>query len=200
MLLARPGDRFVSLALPNTSSTVSNPNDYAALLASTGSGLTGIVHLWNMTPPGGALDRDESQDAASAGLLALAPALGRRDDGPLEWLVVCNEVGRSAARASGRKRRHCSDSVRVISKEYPHICCRRVDIGETSSVSEMEAPGRSALPELLSGARGCFAAYRGPHRWVQELQPVQLPAGDAAPPPQGRRSHLSTGKVSAELV
>ena len=177
--LPGPAAAFRKLSSTEYELDPSNPNDYAALLASVGNGLTGIVHLWNTTPAAGAPDRDELQARGFYSLLALAQALGRRGDGSLELLVVCNEVGQIGGERIRPEKATLLGPVRVISKEYPHISCRCVDIAQTSSDSEMERLGAQLYQELLSGARDDFVAYRGPHRWVQELQPVQLPVGDA---------------------
>ena len=179
VLFARPAAAFRKLSSTEYELEPSNPNDYAALLTSVGNGLTGIVHLWNTTPAAGAPDRDELQACGFYSLLALAQALGRRGDGSLELLVVCNEVGQIGGERIRPEKATLLGPVRVISKEYPHISCRCVDIAQTSSDSEMERLGAQLYQELLSGARDDFVAYRGPHRWVQELQPVQLPVGDA---------------------
>ena len=182
VVLARPGAAFRELSSTEYELDLSNPDDYTTLLASAGSGLTGIVHFWNITPAAGASDCDELQARGFYSLLALAQAFGRRDDGPLELLVVCSEVGQIGDERIRPEKATLLGPVRVISKEYPHICSRCVDIGQTSSVSEMERLGAQLCQELLSGARDCFVAYRGAHRWVQELQPVQLPVGDAPLP------------------
>jgi acyl transferase domain-containing protein/SAM-dependent methyltransferase/acyl carrier protein len=140
-----------------------------------------IVHLWGVNPdthfdlPGGAYD--EAQFLGLYSLLFLAQAIGEhRLTESLEISIVSSNM----LEVTGDEIIHPERALmlapcKVIPLEYPNIRCRSVDVvipeaGRRPDEKLVE----QVLDELRTDTTDHVIAYRGPHRWVQTVEPVHL--------------------------
>ncbi len=163
------------------------PADYAALLEelrAQGRLPSKVVHLWAVTPdhPPGANGEipGEPGFAELHGLIFLAQALGEQNAiGSLEITVVSSHLQEVTGEETILPEKALLlGPCRVIPLEYPHVHCRSVDV-VYSGTRRDERVVEQLLDEVLAGFPDPVVAYRGPHRWVQTIEPVRLerPAG-----------------------
>lgn len=69
-------------------------------------------------------------------------------------------------------------AVKVIPTEYPQLPCRSIDIqlSDNNSSTVQQLIAEADYPIVKS-----TVAYRGQYRWVQEFEPVKIPATTATP-------------------
>jgi NAD(P)-dependent dehydrogenase (short-subunit alcohol dehydrogenase family)/acyl carrier protein len=172
--------------------------DYDTLLKDMNSrGLfpTRIVHLWTVIAtdhiPSGLDYLETAQALGFYSLLSLTQALGeqygsRPDSQPQEVTLISNNLQeviggeilcpvRATALGVGK----------VAPHEYSHITFRSIDIVfpvETVGTGHSPAPPtpleqlvKQIIAELRTPSSEVAVAYRGLHRWVQCIEPVQLP-------------------------
>lgn len=85
--------------------------------------------------------------------------------------------------------------VQVIPMEYPHIACRCVDLGTVTGGSpDDESVFALLFAELNTAISQPIVAFRGPYRYVPDIQPLPLPAPNPEPPVLKRHGvYLITG-------
>ncbi len=156
-----------------------------------------VLHLWSVTPEAGVVP-DGLADVQARGfysLLFLAQALaeaGIRE--PITLGVVVNGLHDVTGDAVvGPERATVLGPARVIPQEYANIRCRVIDV-------TLPAAGRPAAPlaaqlvaELDEPGEAPVVAYRGPHRWVQSLEPAPLPPAPGAPALRRHGVYVVTG-------
>jgi nonribosomal peptide synthetase protein BlmVIII len=168
--------------------------DYESLLDElAGRGLAPryVLHLWNTGPTaGGGLDQlAQSQDRGLFSLLRLVRAIAGRSAGrPVRLLAVTScaqEVLGGELTAPERSTVHAA--AKVISVEYPDLCCSSLDVPVVGSATADAAWLADRLvDELLSEPAEPVAAYRGKNRWVPSYTRWRLlPRADAVQPRAG---------------
>ncbi|KQU89318.1 polyketide synthase [Variovorax sp. Root318D1] len=81
---------------------------------------------------------------------------------------------------------------KVASQEYPSVACRVVDVVLPAPESAAESDlARRVADEAASAQEDFVVAYRGPHRWVKNYEP--LPAQPATPRLREGGVYLITG-------
>jgi len=164
---------------------------YDELLAALGRGgaLPGtVVHLFNYAP---APDGSEEAGAHERGLLSLlwlAQAWGdRAEREPLRLVAVSSGVYEvTGQEALAPQRATMIGPCRVIPQEYPAIACLHLDLPAPAAGGGAAGSGQEAwVDRVLDEAQSDFdppvVAWRGRHRWVEEVQPLR-PAGRPGPP------------------
>lgn len=143
-----------------------------------------IVHLWNVTtetPP----EYPHTVAEAAAinsfySLVYLAQALGAQHiTDALEITLVANQLHNiTGEEALQPYKALLTGPLRVLPQEYGNLTCRSIEIEwpTTTAVTHLcrELTTRSATATEVEPV----VAYRGPHRWVAAVQPIQL----ATPP------------------
>jgi acyl transferase domain-containing protein/acyl carrier protein len=155
------------------------PGDYAALLNELRSSSRfprGIVHLRNVTAPGGGSSNDHhSEITAFFSLLYLVQAIGKQDqDNKINLAVVTS----SMQEAIGEEilcpqKAMVLGPLMVTPHEYPNIDCCAIDIvtPEPGSKKEKKLVDQLAA-ELTSNFPDKIIAFRGNYRLVQTFEPV----------------------------
>jgi acyl transferase domain-containing protein len=144
-----------------------------------------ILHFWNIDDgqalPGESVETAHRlQSLGFFSLLFLTQALGEAKlDQPLELLVISTQMQQVTGTdeicpAKATTLGPC----KVISREYPRIKCRSVDV----RLPGLNKPAPQALinqllAEASSSAEDTAIAYRGLHRWIQDYSPVRVEAG-----------------------
>ncbi|MCK4760828.1 MAG: SDR family NAD(P)-dependent oxidoreductase, partial [Candidatus Aminicenantes bacterium] len=141
-----------------------------------------IVHMWNAVPSGqefetGAANRgfdifDKAQERGFYSLLNLGRAIGRLNmKQPVEILVITSEVHSvSGEEELSPAKTTVLGAVQVVSREYPQVQCRTIDI-ESAAISEAdESLVENLLSEIQSGVPDMHTAYRGGQRWKRTFQ------------------------------
>ncbi|HSF41149.1 MAG TPA: SDR family NAD(P)-dependent oxidoreductase [Thermoanaerobaculia bacterium] len=187
VVTATPGAAFGRLAVARYTLDPGRAEDYDALLHATamdGPPLAAILHLWTLGPAG-----SREADLRALGfdsLLLLAQALGRDGfGGPgekqrrLRLIAVSNGIEEvSGDEELIPEKATLLGPVKVIPREMPGVSCQLIDV---PLPEDPAAGGRLAsqiLAEALADAPPSerVVAYRGRHRWVQGLEPLQLSA------------------------
>jgi acyl transferase domain-containing protein/acyl carrier protein len=198
----RTGRAFASLGPDDYEIDPRRRADYVALLealAVAGRPLHFVVHLWGVTRDvsGSSLDRaDEAQALGFSSLLFLAQALGLADvKKPLDIAVVTNFMQQVVGGdLLCPEKATVLGPCKVIPQELKNVGCRAFDV-------ELPEPGSAAattlarrlVRELVSGQPDGVVAYRGPHRWVQSMEPTPLQPADGTRPWRERGVYLVTG-------
>jgi acyl transferase domain-containing protein len=169
------GSRF-SIARPG-SYTIdpTRSGDYAKVLddlRNAGITPTHIVHLWSV----GALGAARETDRGLFSLLALAQAIGNRDAQSLQLYVVSS--GLHAVTGGEPEKATILGPCQVIPREYSQVTCVNVDVEVDLNVVDRLVD--QLLAEVSNPVTERTVAYRGPHRWVQTFDKIELPAASAA--------------------
>ncbi|HZP67906.1 MAG TPA: SDR family NAD(P)-dependent oxidoreductase, partial [Rudaea sp.] len=69
----------------------------------------------------------------------------------------------------------------AISREFPHIVCKCIDIPPAAATSALRASCERIVHETLDDAQDAVIAYRGGKRWLRAFEPVRLTAPSRAP-------------------
>ncbi|MCC6179261.1 MAG: SDR family oxidoreductase, partial [Chloroflexi bacterium] len=189
-LRARDGlpERIVHLW--SVSADDSAPNDGAQ----NGSAPVGSAPVGS-APVDGAPDR-VALERGFYSLLYLAQALGEQPDtqdvdlaivsGPTHVVLGDEVVQPERAAVLG--------PYKVLPQEYPSLTTRGIDVGcVPSEAGQVEALLGRLLDDLTGDPPPGPIAYRGPHRWVQELEWIRRPRGRGAIALRERGVYLITG-------
>jgi acyl transferase domain-containing protein len=197
-----PGRAFATLGADRYEMDPRRRADYVALLEALGVAgrpLHFVVHLWGLTREvgGSGLDRvDEAQARGFSSLLFLAQALGLTDvKKPLEIAVVTNFMQQVVGGdLLCPEKATVLGPCKVIPQELKHVGCRSfdVDLPEPGSAAAVTL-ARRLVGELVTGQPDSVVAYRGPHRWVQSMEPTPLQPANGASPWRERGVYLVTG-------
>ena len=164
-----------------------------------------IVHLWNISTEA----RPEHQSAAAQtaeinsfySLVYLAQAVGAQHvTDALEITIVANQLHNITGQEQIQPYKTLLHGpLRVLPQEYGNLTCRSVEV-EWPTLTAVAHLVRelTTAPLATTAETEPVVAYRGPHRWVAALQPVQLtapPTPVTAPPFPLRRGgvYLITG-------
>ncbi len=140
-----------------------------------------IVYLWTVTPdiqPESSINFWEKLEIPSFySLLFLVQAIAEQN---LTDAIEIGIVSNNMQEVTGLERLcpekalllgHC----KVIPLEYPNITCRSIDVVIPNSETwQEEQLTEQLLNELQTPTSDQVIAYRGHHRWVQDIEPVQL--------------------------
>ncbi|NTU79349.1 MAG: SDR family oxidoreductase [Chloroflexales bacterium] len=200
-----PARAFKQVAERAYTLRVRQPQDYRALLGRLGAEgrlPDRLVHLWSVTAARGALGPRRRWDRRAQAhgfysLLYLVQALdGEAAGRPLDLHIVTADLHEV------RGDEHLSPAAatllglcRVIPQEHPNLRCRMADF-TMASLGRAEAPqaAEQLVEELRAEAGDPVVAYRGPHRWVEAVQPARLgPLAQEAPSLRQRGIYLITG-------
>ncbi|MFP5262671.1 MAG: SDR family NAD(P)-dependent oxidoreductase [Blastocatellia bacterium] len=141
-----------------------------------------IIHLWNVTPAGGASPArerfDQSQYLGFYGLIFLAQAIGEEF---LSEAIRIGVVSNGLQEVTGDEpldpeKATLLGATKVISLEYSNVACRSIDVVTGSGEETEERLAAQVVAELGREARDSAVAYRGSHRWEQIFEPVRLEA------------------------
>jgi len=139
---------------------------------------TAIAHMWSLTPslP---LPVEELPDAKIQGfysLLFLAQALIRHGlTHSLSITAISNHLHTvTGAESVSPEKTIMLGALKVLPQEYPHLCCRSIDLDLDRS--SMTGIIDALMAELYTASTEAIVAYRNGHRWVQTFEPVRLEA------------------------
>lgn len=157
--------------------------DYAALLHDIPCGdfPRRIVHLWSVSPPGGAGDVENDLLCGFQSMLLLAKAVGGRAlSERLEVSVVSSDMQAVAGAGAARPARATVlGPCRVWPQEDPRIACRSIDITIPKAGSWRETQTVQALrAELSQPIDDATLAHRGNLRWRQAHIPMRVAKQD----------------------
>jgi nonribosomal peptide synthetase protein BlmVIII len=201
-VIVRPGARTeITGAEPAGTLAAGCQEDYESLLDQlTARQLAPryVLHLWNTGPAadGGLRELARSQDRGLFSLLRLVRAIAGRSAGRQVRLLAvtsgAQEVLGGELTAPERSTVHAA--AKVISVEYPDLCCSSLDIPAVGSgtADARWLAGRLA-DELLSEPAEPVAAYRGRNRWVPSYTRWRLPPRPDAALPRVGGSYLICG-------
>lgn len=157
-----------------------------------------VLHLWTVTPAGGADSGPEAFDAHQSmgfySLVCLAQALEKSNiTSSIQLGVVSTELHALADRdALCPSKNTLLGACKVLPQEYPNLHCRSIDIGNWGQYDEGAA--ERIVAELGVEPFDPMVAYRDGRRWVQTYEPA--PLGEVAATPAILRSggvYLITG-------
>ncbi len=157
-----------------------------------------VIHLWSLSDEAGA-QADEIEAALDRGfypLISLAQAMGDIcADRALRLAVVSD--GLQSVTGEENLRVEVSPLIgpcRVIPQEYPQTTCHSIDVVLPPADSPQEGELLEQLFAELAGSAGeTMIALRGGRRWVQEFEPLELPAGVGQTPLRREGVYLITG-------
>jgi acyl transferase domain-containing protein/acyl carrier protein len=143
-----------------------------------------IFHLWNVTPissainePGGSEWVEKEQDKGFFSLIALVRTLGKKyPSNQIQVKVVTNNVQDVlGGEVMCPEKATVIGPVKCIIQEFSHIDCCAIDIllPEPGSSQEQQLVSR-LVEEFQVQITVRMIAYRGNHRWVQSIEPVEL--------------------------
>ncbi len=204
IITVTPGGRF---SRPNENEFTLNPSqveDYEALAAHLAQNppLPGtMVHLWSFYPPS---PRDsvhpsgkeffrQCRETGYDSLLYLGRALAKHgiarrlgeidaDSQRVRIQVVVHDTCSITGEGTVLPEKiSILGPCRTIPQEYPNITCRNTDV-PLPTPGTVESVAAMLLAESLAPAEDGLiaAAYRGRSRWVQQVEPITLPAPDTA--------------------
>ncbi|UFP97056.1 SDR family oxidoreductase [Gloeobacter morelensis MG652769] len=170
------GTRFAQLGGGAFTLDPRRPEHYDALLMqlrAAGHTPQALVHLWMLAPQ--ASTWQQAQDLGFYSLLHLAKALSRQQiTSALSLAVVttgaCDVTGNEPL---APEQATILGPCKVLPQEYLNLTCRHIDVVLPEAASR---PARTLVDQLLAELAapppGASVAYRGPHRWVQDYEPM----------------------------
>lgn len=184
--VAEPGDSRRVIASGHHVLRVSEPADYAELIAeiaARGVGHVQVVHAWTADEP--ARDRCEAERAERAldhgffSVLTVMQAAARLLPAvPVEVCVVTSRMQDVAGTGEIEPARAAIlGLVKVAAKEFDHITCRSVDI---DGATRADVTSAQLLAEL-GRADAEQVAYRGRKRWTWSYAAVTAPGSSGRP-------------------
>lgn len=186
VLRVRPGAGFSHSGELSYTVTPGSLSDLRALLTAlrdAGRLPDTVLHLWSLTTDA-PTSFAQVQASGYFTLVGLARALVElTSERPCTVWVVSNHVhdvtGDESLRAD---KATLLGPCRVIPQEHPFLRFHQVDV-VTGPEARLSATSLQALrAELRSLPREPVVALRGPHRWVQSLEPLPLPDAQAPHP------------------
>lgn len=203
VMMVEAGERFHQ---ESPDSFVINPQhaeDYDALLRATLAQNRvpwKLVHLWSVPPrtePELTMAAiEEAQTLGLYSLIYLTQALGAQElTEALRVWVVSSGIQDVMDDAVSPEKALLLAPCKVIPLEYPNLACRSVDVVMPPlDDRRAEQLVEQLVEELQSDGSEQVVAYRGSHRWVQTVEPVEL-GRPAEPAPRLRKNgvYLITG-------
>jgi NAD(P)-dependent dehydrogenase (short-subunit alcohol dehydrogenase family)/acyl carrier protein len=195
-----PGDTFARREDGSITLGTDRRRDYDRLVAELGQGgrfPSRVLHLWSVIPP----EKSSSHGLADVqargfySLLFLAQALadaGIRE--PLRLGVVVNSLHDvTGEQVIGPERATVLGPARVIPQEYAAVRCRIIDVVLPIPGAPVDRLAEQLVAEVDEPGDTSVVAYRGPHRWVQSLEPAPLDAAPEIPVLRRRGVYVITG-------
>jgi NAD(P)-dependent dehydrogenase (short-subunit alcohol dehydrogenase family)/acyl carrier protein len=140
-----------------------------------------IIHLWNVTTGTSTIENIEDLTTAHHrgfySLLFLVQTLGRLHiQSEIHLTIFMNNVyDVVGGDVFYPEKAMLSGLCKVLTKEYPNVHCRCIDIAPADTASGQRASLiQQCLRELSPSLTEELIAYRGTHRWVQMFEPIQL--------------------------
>jgi amino acid adenylation domain-containing protein len=168
-------------------------DDYDALIADnikSGYSPMKILHLWSVE--GAELPLAETMGRSFYSPLYLAQALANQDIADIDIALVSNRMQQvSEEPVRNPVRAVLLGPARVIPKELPGITCRSIDVDLESS--KATACVAQIVAEMASIRDNATVAFRGGERFVETLDPLNLPAAPERRRLQPRGVYLITG-------
>ena len=173
---ARTGDDF--------SVRAANAGDLTKLVAALvadGGFPAQVVHGWCAADTSAAAAPDSAKELGFHTLLAFAQAVGNEDpDATFTLDVLTSDL----QRIGGERRLDPSKSLllgpaRVMPREYPNVRSRAIDLVVPSRAAAREALATLVAAEIATAPGDETVAFRGADRYVQELVPARLDAGES---------------------
>jgi acyl transferase domain-containing protein/acyl carrier protein len=157
-----------------------------------------IAHLWNITPDDrlgrGLQFYDEVQDLGYNSLIYLMRAFmaSNLTNNPMQLGVVSTNLQAVTGNEQlSPERSTVLGPCKVIPSEFPNVHCINVDVELKAGVAGMSNLANWLIAEFASNPGSIqddtVIAYRGKHRWVQNVEPVRLetPVDGSLPLRQG---------------
>jgi acyl transferase domain-containing protein/acyl carrier protein len=173
VIAVEPGSAFAALGGGAYRIDPGADADLARLLAEIGGAPERIVHTWSLgAPPGeGAEALAWTQELGFGSLLALARVLTAE---PPAGRIALWVVTAGLQEVSGEEERHPEGAIvlgacEVLPREVPGLSCRVVDLPAKALGDRWV---RALLAELGCASDERLVAWRGPHRWVPEVEPA----------------------------
>ena len=139
-----------------------------------------IVHLWLLSPENGHLSSRDlsglSQDLGFFSLLFLVQAVDDQlSPAPVQIKVISNNLHEvTGDEVLSPEKATLLGPCRVASQEYSNMLSTSVDIVLPKTETQQEILLDLLIEELTAQASEPVVAYRGRHRWVQDVAPVRL--------------------------
>ncbi|MCC5620387.1 type I polyketide synthase [Nostoc sp. CHAB 5715] len=165
-----------------------NPKDYKTLWQQLQTAETlpdAIAHLWTITNSVANDSFEQRQTLGFYSLLWLTQALSSSSQ-PLRIYVLTQQVQNVLLTETLNP----ADATilglcKVIPQEYPNLICQNIDLSLPITnfeqlVAELTINNTPPLPRGGLGRGNYFIAYRGKTRWIQEFQPIPLPAPESS--------------------
>jgi acyl transferase domain-containing protein len=196
--VVRAGDRFGGDSRQGLTIQPGARDDYTSLLrtlAADGSP-THIAHLWGVTggaPPAGPDGLAEAQERGFFSMLFLAQALEAGKAGKVRVGVVTDHMQDViGGELTQPEKATVLGPCRTIPQELKNFACVAIDVALPAS-AEMRALAVRLIRELSVEPQDRVVAYRGPHRWVEWIEPMPLGPANGASPVRERGVYLITG-------
>jgi acyl transferase domain-containing protein/NADPH:quinone reductase-like Zn-dependent oxidoreductase/SAM-dependent methyltransferase/acyl carrier protein len=176
-IIASVGTAYATRSPGHVEVRPENADDMTALVASAGSDLRGIVHLWSLDIPvlddAGAAGLESAQRLGCISALNLIQAVAKsgRADQPRIWLTTCGAQQVTAEDALAAVAQAPLWGLgRVIANEHPHVQCTLLDLDPDAGVSMSALLER----ELFADDPEQEVAVRGHSRYVPRINgPIQ---------------------------
>lgn len=178
------GEKFAMLASDKYYVRPDHPEDYDRLwtcLIQAGRFPRQIIHMWNLTD---SVSFATSQQVGYFSLLAIAQSIGKIIHTEQVKLSVLTDRMQSISGEGGLHPEQATilGPVKVISKEYPLIICRSIDLA-LLDISNLNSHGqflsnrslKQLFSELNSEIHDIVIAYRGHQRFILSYDPISLP-------------------------
>ncbi len=140
-----------------------------------------IVHLWHISTSTSAVEDIERLPSTLYhgfySLLFLVQALGRFPAQQEIHLLICinNAYDVIGGDILYPEKATTPGLCNVLTKEYPHLHCRCIDVALTSTAKEEHRSiAQCCLAELHSSLTDEVVAYRAGHRWLPVFDPIPL--------------------------
>jgi acyl transferase domain-containing protein/acyl carrier protein len=194
------GEKFARLESGDFTLGPDGRREYDRLVAELHQGRgfpSRVLHLWSVrseSSPAPA-DLDEVQARGFYSLLFLAQALAEaRIRESIRLGVVVNNLHEVVGDAVlAPERATILGPARVIPQEYANIRCRVIDVALPPAGGSLAALATRLAGELDEAGEAPMVAYRAGHRWIQDLEPVPLPASSPMTSLRSRGVYVITG-------
>jgi acyl transferase domain-containing protein len=155
-----------------------------------------IIHAWSVQSDeqvgSGVEYFEQTQHSGFYSLLFVAKALGQQliTNSLQIWVLSNNMHAVESTDVFYPEKATLLGLCNVIPQEYANITCRSIDfVLPKSGCQQQEKPIDQLMAELATPSSDLVVAYRGNHRWVQDVESVRL---DDTP---GRPTRLREGGV-----
>ena len=161
----------------------SNIADYAELIASlrnSGWSVGNLLHLWGMdseVQPGSKADRlEECEENGLLSLLYIVQAMiAQHTKGRHHlWVAGSNTMQVESTDSVMPEKTGALAFCKVLPQEDQSFVTHGIDISPIRCAEDLDAAAECLFRELQTPATDAVVAWRGPNRWVQVYEPIQV--------------------------